>query len=104
MIIMIAERLTRRVRIGNEEGLHLRAAALFSQLARSFACDIRIMCAERQANAKSVWELIGLAAEPGTELVIEAVGSQSEEALDRLEGLVAGQFRVSAVENSHENS
>jgi phosphotransferase system HPr-like phosphotransfer protein len=49
-----------------------------------------------------VWELIGLAAEPGTELVIEAEGSQSEEALDRLEGLVAGQFQVSAAENNHE--
>ena len=99
---MIAERLTRRVRISNEEGLHLRAAALFSQVVRTFACDIRLACGERHANAKSVWELIGLAAEPGTELVIEAEGSQSEEALDRLEGLVAGQFQVSAAENSHE--
>jgi phosphocarrier protein len=99
---MITERLTRRVRISNEEGLHLRAAALFSQVAQMFACDIRLACGERHADGKSVWELIGLAAEPGTELVIEAEGSQSEEALDRLEGLVAGQFQVSAAENNHE--
>lgn len=99
---MIAERFVRCVRITNEEGLHLRAASLFSQIARTFACDIRVTCGKRQADAKSVWELIGLAAGPGTELVIEAAGTQSEEALDRLEGLVARKFQVSGMENRHE--
>ena len=100
---MIAERFTRRVRMSNEDGLHLRAAALFSQVARTFACDISITCGERHADAKSVWELIGLVVEPGTEMEIAAQGSQSEEALDRLEGLVARQFQVSVAENSNES-
>lgn len=99
---MIAERLTCRVRISNQEGMHLRTAALFCQVARAFACDIRITYGERHADAKSVWEFIGLMAEPGTELVIEAKGSRMEQALDRLEGLVVRQFQVSAVENCHE--
>jgi phosphocarrier protein HPr len=99
---MNAERLTRRVRICNEDGLHLRAAALLSQVARTFPCEIRITCRGRHADARSVWELIGLVAEPGCELILEAEGSQSEEALDRLKDLVANQFQDSAKENSHE--
>jgi phosphocarrier protein len=99
---MIADRWTRRVRICNEEGLHLRAAALLSQEACRFPCEIRISCGERHADAKSVWELIGLVAERGLELLLRAKGSQSEEALDFLEALVARGFRVSAEENCHE--
>src|SRR5262249_29832803 len=102
MTIMNAERLTRRVRICNEDGVHLRAAALLSQVARAFPCEIRITCRGRQADARSVWELIGLVAGPGCELILEAEGSQSEEALDRLKDLVANQFQDSAEENSHE--
>jgi phosphocarrier protein len=103
MTSMIANCLTRHVRICNEEGLHLRAAAVLSELARMFPCEIRISCGNRHADAKSVWELIGLVAEDGCELVLKAKGSRSEEALDFLEVLVARGFDVSAEENCHES-
>ena len=100
---MIANGSTRHVRICNEEGLQLRAAVVLSQLARMFPCEIRISCGNRQADAKSVWELIGLVAEVGSELVLKAKGSQSEKALDFLEALVARGFNVPEEENCHES-
>jgi phosphocarrier protein len=100
---MSGEQLTRRVRVGNKDGLHLRAAALLSQQAQRFPCDIRITCGDRQADAKSIWELIGLLAEPGCELLLQAAGSQAEAALDRLEDLVVHQFQVPAKEDCRES-
>lgn len=99
---MVAHRGIRRVRLCNEEGLHLRAAALLSQEAKKFPCVILISSGALRANGKSVWELIDLIAEPGTELIIEAEGSQSEEALDHLEKIVTRQFQVLSLENCDE--
>ncbi len=95
---MNAERLTRRVRLRNKDGLNLRAAVLLSQVARTFRCAIHITCDGRCADAKNVWELIGLVAAPGCELILEAEGVRSEEALGRVGDVVADSFQVSAKE------
>ncbi len=91
--------LVRRVRVSNVEGLHLRAAALFSKQAQRFPCDFQVRCGTRHANAKSVWELLGLTAEYGSELLLEAQGPESKQALDCLESLMAHQCQVSETEN-----
>jgi phosphocarrier protein HPr len=80
---------TRLVRVGGRDGLNLHAASLLSQRARSFPCDIRVSCGDRHADAKSVWELMCLVAEPGCDLLLEAAGPESEEALSCLEKVVA---------------
>jgi phosphotransferase system HPr (HPr) family protein len=101
---MIAEKSIRSVRIPHEQGLHLRAAATFSQVARRFAWEIRVTCGVRQADGRSLWELLGLVAEPGCELVLEAKGSECEEALDRLSALVAPRFQSCVVEDGREGT
>jgi phosphotransferase system HPr (HPr) family protein len=102
MTAVIVEKQTRRVRICNKEGLHLRAAAAFSQVALHFACDIRVTSGERHADARSIRELLGLVAESGSELILEANGVQSQEALAHLSALVDKQFRRSAAEDCRE--
>jgi hypothetical protein len=69
-----------------------------------FAWDVRVTCGERQADGGSRWELLGLIAEPGCELVLEAKGSEGEEALDRLSALVAAPFQGSVVEDGREGT
>lgn len=80
----------RRVILGNQEGLHLRAADKFSQEARKFHCDLTVTYSGRTANAKSVFEPIGLVAERGSELTLEATGAQACEAVERLEQIILG--------------
>jgi len=99
---MTMKRLTRSVRINNTNGLHMRAAAVLSQLAQRFPCEIGVTCGERHADAKSILELLGLVAEPGRELVLEAQGPESEEAVRHLAALVARRFDLSE-ESCHEN-
>jgi phosphotransferase system HPr (HPr) family protein len=72
----------------------MRAAMILYEQAKKFPCALRILCGNRQADAKNMWDLLCLAAEYGSELVFEAQGPQSLEALDCLERLVTQQFEV----------
>lgn len=83
-------RVKRRVILGNQEGLHLRAADKVCQEARKFPCDLTVTYAGRTANAKSIFELIGLVAGRGSELTLEATGAQACEAVERLEQIILG--------------
>ena len=89
---------TRVVRIHNRDGLNLRVAALLSQQAQRFPCAIRISNATRRADAKSIWDLLGLIALPGCDLLLEADGPLSREALDSLATLVSHQLAEEGVQ------
>jgi phosphotransferase system HPr (HPr) family protein len=76
----------------SKDGLNLRMAALLSQLAQRFPCRIQISSQRHRADAKNVWDLIGLIAMPDSELLLEAAGPQSQEALDCVEKVIAQPF------------
>jgi phosphocarrier protein HPr len=72
-------------------GLHLRPAAKLVVLARSFRSDIRIIAKGATADAKSLLDLVTLAAGCGTPLDIVAHGPDAEGAVAALTGFfVAG--------------
>jgi phosphocarrier protein len=73
---------TRRVFLTNIHGLHFRPAMVLSEHAQSYPCVIRVSCGERQADAKSILDLLTLAAVFGSELVFEAQGPHNTEAVD----------------------
>src|SRR5262249_15422269 len=52
--------------------------------ARQYPCIIHGRCQDRWADAKSIWDLLALVAVPGSELLLEAEGPKSEEALKSL--------------------
>lgn len=78
--------------IRNELGLHLRAAAAFVKLADQFESDVTMRRGDMVANGKSIIALVTLAAPCGTEVRIEAMGSDAERAVEALAGLVEGGF------------
>jgi len=80
------------VKICNKLGLHARAAAKFVTLAAAFEADIRVLRNGREANGKSIMGMLMLAAAKDTQLEIHAVGSDAEQALDRLVELVNQRF------------
>ena len=84
----------RQVEVTNALGLHFRPADKFVQLARQFESEIRVgVAADGQVmNGKSILDLVGLAAERGTRLDLEAQGPDAEAAVAALAGLVIAQF------------
>ena len=82
-----------RVRVLNEQGLHARPAARLAQEAQKFACDIRLALGEETVDAKSILDILTLAAGQGSELELRATGPQARDALTHLGTLIRNRFR-----------
>jgi phosphocarrier protein len=80
------------ITISNKLGLHARASAKLTKLAGSFASDIHMSRSGRRINAKSIMGVMMLAAGMGTEVEIEAVGADEQQALQAIVGLIADRF------------
>jgi phosphoenolpyruvate-protein phosphotransferase (PTS system enzyme I) len=81
--------LERRAVVRVREGLHARPAAAFVKLARSFAADLEIICADRSANAKSAVKLMLLGVKEADEIVIRGDGEDAAAAVESLANFVA---------------
>src|SRR4030042_3294878 len=68
------------VEIRNAEGLHMRPALKFIDIANRFSSDIRVRGEEMTADGKSIMEMSMLAATCGTRLTIRAEGTDAERA------------------------
>ncbi len=80
------------VEISNKLGLHARASAKLTQLAGSFSSEIWMEKGSRRINAKSIMGVMMLAAGKGSIIVIEAVGSDEQTALEAVVRLIAEKF------------
>lgn len=76
----------------NALGLHLRASSKLSQLATKFPCEVWLSRNNKRVNAKSVLGVTMLAAGKGTEVEIETVGEQADDALSAIVALFASRF------------
>lgn len=81
--------LHRKVTVANPNGLHMRPCAALVELAGRFKSSVTIHYEGKLANATSMWDLIALAAMPGSELLLEANGPDAVQALDALATLVS---------------
>lgn len=82
----------RQVRVSNKMGLHARPAMQFVDLANRFTSRVRV-CKEQQCvDAKSIMELLLLAAAAGTHLTIHAEGPDADQAVEALTKLVERKF------------
>jgi len=80
------------VKITNKYGLHARPAMQFVEIASRFSSDVRLARGDKSADAKSIMEVLMLAAENGADLVIRADGEDAEAAVEALTELVASKF------------
>ena len=80
--------------INNPQGLHLRPAELFAQLAQSFESEIKVIRESLCVDAKSIMHVLTLGAEQGTELTLQANGRDAEEALEAMAQLVNSGFET----------
>ncbi|MEI6658997.1 MAG: HPr family phosphocarrier protein [Planctomycetota bacterium] len=91
------ETVSREVVVVNAAGLHARPADLLAREARKWQSRIALVNDSQRADGKSILELLTLAAEAGTRLVVEATGPDAREALDAIGSLFESRF------NEHEN-
>lgn len=80
------------VSVINALGLHLRASSKLSQLATKYPCEVWLSRNNKRVNAKSVLGVTMLAAGKGTEVEVETIGDQADEALLAIAELFANRF------------
>jgi phosphotransferase system HPr (HPr) family protein len=76
------------VRLPPSVALHARPAGTFVRTAASFVATIEVHVNGRQANGKSILEILGLGADGGAELKISASGDDAAAAVAELAQLV----------------
>lgn len=75
------------IRINDELGLHARPAAKLAQTAQQFEADIKLQSADGEADAKSILEILTLAATRGTQLTLRCKGPDATEAIEAISTL-----------------
>lgn len=81
--------LQRTVHLANPNGLHMRPSAAFVELAGRFASTVTVHHDGRSVNGKSIWDLMLLAAECGSQLTLEVDGPDAPQAIDALSALLS---------------
>lgn len=84
---------TKTVKINNRLGMHARPAMLFAEIACTFTSSITVGHANSdQVDAKSIMQIMMLAATEGTPLTIVADGEDADTAIKELAALVDSGF------------
>jgi len=76
------------VEIKNPQGLHMRPAMQFVDLASRFAAYVRVSNGLTTVDGKSIMQMSMLAAARGTQLSIRTTGIDAEQAIEALRDLV----------------
>ena len=76
--------LQQKVLITNPQGFHMRPLTAFAELAGRFQSAITVCKEDKRVNGKSPLDLMLLAAEQGTELLLEVDGPDAAAALAAL--------------------
>ena len=81
-----------QITIINKLGLHARAAAKFVACTSAFSSDIKAGVNGQLIDAKSIMQVMMLAAAKGTVLDVEIEGSDEQAAWEALETLINNRF------------
>ncbi len=84
--------ITKQVRIPNSLGLHARPAMQLVDLANRFEASLQIAKGEQLVDAKSIMQVMTLAATQGTKLTLSASGPDASQALSAMIELIAEGF------------
>ncbi|MEM7625656.1 MAG: HPr family phosphocarrier protein [Planctomycetota bacterium] len=83
---------TANVTISNRLGLHARPAMSLVDTASGFSSDIKIAKDQQVVDAKSIMQLMMLAATKGTRLTVTADGPDADDAVAAITALVDSKF------------
>lgn len=81
------------VRVFNEYGLHARPAAQLATQARKYTAELVLIHEDVEVDAKSVLDILTLAAPKGSSLTLRGRGHDAENAVQELSRLFASRFQ-----------
>ena len=84
--------VVQEVQIPNSLGLHARPAMQLVDLANRFDAEIQIAKADQRVDAKSIMQVMTLAATQGTKLTLTARGEDAAKAVAAIAALIADGF------------
>ncbi len=84
--------VSQQITIINKLGLHARAASKLVNQASQFECEITIDRDGNRVNAKSIMGVMMLAASKGTDILLEAEGSDENACLEAIVTLINSRF------------
>ena len=76
----------------NKLGLHASAASKLAKLAGEFEADVTLIKEEKSVDAKSIMQVMMLAASKGMNITIQAEGSDQDQAVEAITQLIADKF------------
>ena len=86
----------KRAKLVNSQGLHMRPADMFVRVANRYASEVKVAKApnvEQLVDGKSILSILTLAADQGSELLIQAMGANdASEAVTALAELIQSGF------------
>ena len=85
---VVNDTLEKTLRVANRQGLHARVATMVVQAMQKYECDVTVVKDGVEVDARSVLGLLLLAATPGSEILVKALGPDSREALEELTRLL----------------
>jgi phosphocarrier protein len=81
-----------KVRITNRLGIHARPATLLVRTAQKFKSRVTIVKDDMEVDGRSIMDIMILAAEPESEIIIRADGEDEKEAVMALKKVVEDKF------------
>jgi phosphocarrier protein HPr len=84
--------IKKKIKIINKLGLHARASSKLTQLACTFTSEVFLNKDGIKANAKSIMEVLMLAASKNTIILLEASGPDEKKAILDIEKLFVNYF------------
>jgi phosphocarrier protein len=84
--------VVRVIRIVNEKGLHARASAKFVQLVEKFEADVRVIRNGESVGGTSIMGLMSLAAARGTDITVDAIGTDAAAVGAAIDSQVSSKF------------
>ncbi|KPJ60393.1 MAG: hypothetical protein AMJ46_06410 [Latescibacteria bacterium DG_63] len=81
-----------KVKITNRLGIHARPATLLVKTAQNFRSRITLVKDDMEVDGKSIMDIMILAAEPGSDIIIRADGEDEGEAVVALKKVVEDKF------------
>ena len=90
--VLMQQPVSRDVVVGLKAGLHARPADMLAREARKWQSTIELVSKSQRVDGKSILEVLTLAAEEGTKLVVEASGPDAAEALSAIVRLFDSNF------------
>ena len=101
---MSEQTLSREVVVGMRQGLHARPADMLAREARRWQSRVELLSDAQRVDGKSILEVLTLAAEAGTRLVVQVTGPDAGAAIEAIGGLFDRNFNENETDQGEQGA